>query len=90
MTWTLPAAAGSAENDRVVVTCDAPGVVVKNNGKDFLILATEYHDSFVAEVTVRARNEWELVEPNEASQPLRMACGDTATYSVSKPPEDAG
>ncbi len=62
----------------------------KNNGKDFLILATEYHDSFVAEVTVRARNEWELVEPNEASQPLRMACGDTATYSVSKPPEDAG
>ena len=84
------ARAASAENEHVVVGCNAPRVEVTVANHHFDVLAPGYPDSFTADVTVSPRSGWELVRPTASELPLTMKGGDTEGYEVRRDPEDSG
>ena len=80
--------AGSAANEHVTVTCEAPRIPVEVNGTQFNVFAPGYPDSFVTNVMVVANGNWKLEKPTRAELPLKMRGGDTAAYKVTREPED--
>ena len=80
--------AGSAANEHVTVTCEAPRIPVEVNGTQFNVFAPGYPDSFVTNVMVVANGNWKLEKPTRAELPLKMRGGDTASYKVTREPED--
>ena len=91
-----PAFAASAENDAVRVRCDEPGIIIRAEGEDFVILAPRRDDfvilaprrdeHFQAEVLVQPLGDWELVRPT--TNPFNMKGGDAQGYEAKLEPED--
>ena len=46
--FSTPALAASAENDAVRVRCDEPGIIIRAEGEDFVILAPRRDEHFQA------------------------------------------
>ena len=80
--------AGRAANEHVTVTCEAPRIPVEVNGTQFNVFAPGYPDSFATNVMVGANGNWVLEKPTILELPLKMRGGDTASYKVTREPED--
>ena len=81
----IRAFAAFAENDAVRVRCDEPGIIIRAEGEDFVILAPRQDEHFQAEVLVQPLGDWELVRPT--TNPFNMKGRDAQGYEAKLEPE---
>ena len=74
----------SAAGDCVNVAASSPAVCIDVDGSRFDVYALKTENSFGTDVFVSAMSGWSLV----SSASLQMRGGDTAVYTVRRPPED--